>query len=217
MELKKHFENCLRQSLEQQKIFTSQLLKEAMAYALLGPGKRVRPLMLLESAYQCLPELRAYKLAMPAALAVEYVHAYSLIHDDLPCMDDDDYRRGKPSTHRRFGEAVAILAGDALLSDAFGFVAQAKINPARQCFVLSQAIGSKGMVLGQLDDLVSPQKSLQTLQYKTGKLFECACRLGAIAVGASREQEERLAQQGAQLGVEFQLADNLADGEPCAF
>ncbi len=221
MELKKHFEDKLRQSLDERlgrpKTLPAKLLQEAMTYALLGAGKRVRPLMVLESALQCLPDAKAYQLAMPAALAIEYVHAYSLIHDDLPCMDDDDYRRGKPSVHRRFGEAVAVLAGDALLSDAFGFVAQAKINPARQCFVLSQAIGSQGMVLGQLDDLVSPKKTLVTLQNKTGKLFECACRLGAIAVGAPAEQEQRLAHEGAQLGVEFQLADNISDGEPNAF
>lgn len=221
MELKKHFENCLKQSLQKNFVGRNtqpaKLLKSAMAYALLGKGKRIRPLMLLESAYQILPELRAYRLAMPAALAVEYVHAYSLIHDDLPCMDDDDYRRGRPSLHRQFGEAVAVLTGDALLSDAFGFVATARHMPARQCQVLSQAIGSTGMVFGQLDDLVSSQKTRETLQNKTGKLFECACRLGAISVGASKKQEEALALKGALFGLEFQLADDLADGETCAF
>jgi geranylgeranyl diphosphate synthase type II len=221
MELKKHFENSLRQSLDKRfyhlKQPSAKLLKEAMAYALLGEGKRIRPLMVLESAFKFLPDARAYKLAMPAALAVEYVHAYSLIHDDLPCMDDDDYRRGKPSTHRRFGEAVAVLTGDALLSDAFGFIAQAKMNPARQCLVLSEAIGSLGMILGQLDDLVSPKKTLETLQNKTGKLFEAACRLGAISVGASNAQEEAQALWGAQFGLEFQLADDIVDGESCAF
>ena len=140
MELKKHFENCLEQSLFRTRSSAGRLLREAMAYALLGEGKRIRPLRVLESAYLCLPEKRAYQLAMPAALAVEYVHAYSLIHDDLPCMDDDDYRRGKASTHRRFGEAVAVLTGDALLSDAFGFIAQAKISPARQCLILSRQL-----------------------------------------------------------------------------
>ncbi|MEI6806758.1 MAG: polyprenyl synthetase family protein [Myxococcaceae bacterium] len=217
MELKKHFENCLRQSLDErfvsQKSSASKLLHEAMAYALLGEGKRIRPLMVLKSAYECLPENKTYKLAMPGALAVEYVHAYSLIHDDLPCMDDDDYRRGKPSTHRRFGEAVAVLTGDALLSDAFRFVAKAQINPAKQCLILSQAIGSQGMVLGQLDDLVSPRKTLETLQNKTGKLFECACRLGAVSVGASQKKEEDLARKGALFGLQFQIADDLADGE----
>lgn len=217
MERRKHFESCLKQSLDKRfhglKTPPAKLLKEAMAYALLGEGKRIRPLMVFESAMRCGGNVR---LAMPAALAVEYVHAYSLIHDDLPCMDDDDYRRGKPSTHRRFGEAVAVLTGDALLSDAFGFVAQAKINSARQCLVLSQAIGSLGMVLGQLDDLVSEQKTLETLQNKTGKLFEAACRLGAISVGASRQQEEAQAAFGAAFGLEFQLADDIADGEPCA-
>ena len=221
MELKKHFEHCLRQSLDEKfeglKTQPAKLLKEAMAYALLGEGKRIRPLMLLETAYQFLPESQAYKLAMPAALAVEYVHAYSLIHDDLPCMDDDDYRRGKPSLHRRFNEAVAVLTGDALLSDAFELVAGARNNPTRQCQILSQAIGSRGMVLGQLDDLVSPRKTLQTLQNKTGKLFECACLLGAISVGASKLQEEESARRGALFGLEFQLADDVADGEFCVF
>ncbi|MEI6791528.1 MAG: polyprenyl synthetase family protein [Myxococcaceae bacterium] len=221
MELKKHFEHCLRQSLDEKfeglKTQPAQLLKEAMAYVLLGEGKRIRPLMLLETAYQIWPDSRAYRLAMPAALAVEYVHAYSLIHDDLPCMDDDDYRRGKPSLHRRFNEAVAVLTGDALLSDAFELVAGARNNPARQCQVLSRAIGSRGMVLGQLDDLVSPRKTLQTLQNKTGKLFECACLLGAIAVGASKLQEEESAKRGALFGLEFQLADDVLDGESCVF
>src|SRR3989338_1867515 len=217
MELKKHFENCLSRSLEEgfKGLYTpaSRLLKQAMAYALLGKGKRVRPLMLLETAYETWPDPRAYKFAMPAALAVEYVHAYSLVHDDLPCMDDDDYRRGKPSVHRQFGDAVAVLTGDALLSDAFGFVASAQNNPARQCKILSEAIGSSGMVLGQLDDLTSPQKTLETLQNKTGKLFECACKLGVVAVQGSRKQEKQLALKGARLGLDFQLADDAADVE----
>lgn len=217
MELKNHFENCLKRSLahlfEQNRTSSARLLKECMSYTLLGQGKRIRPLKVLEAAYRCLPDPKAYKLAMPAALAVEYVHAYSLIHDDLPCMDDDDFRRGKATLHRKFGEAVAVLTGDALLSDAFYLISQAKNHPERQCAVLSQAIGSQGMVLGQLDDLMSPRKTLQTLQNKTGKLFESAFRLGAISVGATRGQEESLAQEGAQFGLEFQLADDRADGE----
>ncbi len=217
MELKSLFEQALEQSLAQR--FTNQntnhahLMHEAMRYALLGEGKRVRPLMVLDVARQCAPQSDWKRLAMPAALAVEYVHAYSLIHDDLPCMDDDDFRRGKPTLHRRFGEAVAILTGDALLSDAFAILASAKISAARQCGVLANAIGSTGMVLGQLDDITSPRKTLDTLQLKTGKLFECAARLGAISVGSPRALEQRFAKQGAEFGLAFQLADDVADGE----
>ena len=112
---------------------------------------------------------------------------------------------------------MAVLTGDALHSDAFSLVASAQNNPARQCKILSEAIGSAGMVLGQLDDLTSQKKTLETLQNKTGKLFECACRLGVIAVRGSKKQENLLALKGAQWGLEFQMADDLVDGEFCAF
>ncbi|MES2503935.1 MAG: polyprenyl synthetase family protein [Myxococcota bacterium] len=205
----------LDERFEGNKTPAAKLLKAAMSYALLGEGKRIRPLMVFEAAE--LSGKHALRLAMPAALAVEYIHAYSLIHDDLPCMDDDDYRRGKPSTHRKFGEAIAVLTGDALLSDAFRFVANAAVQPARQCLVLSEAIGSLGMILGQVDDLISPRKTVETLKNKTGKLFECACRLGAISVGASKAQEEKMARFGADFGLQFQLADDAADGESPIF
>jgi geranylgeranyl pyrophosphate synthase len=217
MELKKLFEQALEQSLAGR--FAShnskhaRLMYEAMRYALLGAGKRVRPLRVLDIAKQCAPQSDWKRLAMPAALAIEYVHAYSLIHDDLPCMDNDDMRRGKPTIHRRFGEAVAILTGDGLLSDAFAILAGAAIEPARQCAILARAIGSTGMVLGQLDDITSQSKTLDTLRLKTGKLFECAARLGAISVGARPALEEEFARQGAEFGLRFQLADDAADGE----
>ena len=187
---------------------------EAMRYSALSGGKRLRPFLTICSAGLFGVSNDS---AIEAACAIEFIHTYSLIHDDLPCMDDDDFRRGKPSTHRRFGDAVAVLTGDALLSDAFGFIAGAPINASKQCLVLSTAIGSQGMVLGQLDDLVSAQKTCETLQNKTGKLFECAYRLGAIAVGATRFQELRLAKEGAAFGLEFQLLDDIADGERCDF
>lgn len=217
MELKSLFEQTLERSLTKRfASLTSQharLMHDAMRYALLGGGKRIRPLMVLDIARRCAPTNDWKHLAMPAALAVEYVHAYSLIHDDLPCMDNDDMRRGKPTTHRRFGDAVAILTGDALLSDAFELLASAKLNPAKQCALLAQAIGSTGMVLGQLDDVTSQRKTLDTLKLKTGKLFECAARLGALSVGASAMLEEEFARQGAEFGLAFQLADDAADGE----
>ena len=209
MDLKNLFEQHLERSIAAR----SGLMRDAMQYALLGQGKRLRPLMVLDIAKHFAPAADWKRLAMPAALAVEYVHAYSLIHDDLPCMDDDDIRRGRPTVHRRFGEAVAILTGDALLSDAFAILANAKISPARQCAVLANAIGSTGMVLGQLDDITTSHKTLETLRLKTGKLFECATRLGAISVGAPHNLEQKFAHQGAEFGLMFQLADDAADGE----
>ncbi len=217
MELKSLFEHALERSLSERfgenQSKHARLMHEAMRYALLGEGKRVRPLMVFDTAKRCASEQDWKRLAMPAALAVEYVHAYSLIHDDLPCMDDDDFRRGKPTLHRRYGEAVAILTGDALLSDAFAILANAPIAPAKQCAALALAIGSTGMVLGQLDDITSPRKTLETLRLKTGKLFECAARLGAISVGAPASLEQEFSKHGAEFGLAFQLADDVADGE----
>ncbi|MBH1989139.1 MAG: polyprenyl synthetase family protein [Myxococcaceae bacterium] len=217
MDLKDRFESVLQRSIrkleKKDRSPAARLMVLSMEHALLGPGKRIRPLKVFEAAQRCCNTSRFFALALPAALAVEYVHAYSLVHDDLPCMDNDDFRRGKPTIHRKFGDAVAILTGDALLSDAFGHLALARYEPARQCAVLAEAIGSRGMVLGQLDDIVSSKKTLNTLQNKTGKLFECAFRLGAISVGASKSTEDALALEGARFGLMFQLADDEADGE----
>jgi geranylgeranyl diphosphate synthase type II len=195
-------------------------LHEAMAYSLLGEGKRLRPLLVLEAARACSSRLsgeQADELALPAALAVEYVHTYSLIHDDLPAMDNDDLRRGKPTSHKKFDEATAILSGDALLSDAFGLLARARVKAAKQCLELSLAIGSLGMVGGQMDDILSSTEEwsehdlLGIHRQKTGRLFECAAVLGAVSVDASGEIIGALRAYGAAFGLAFQLVDDCLD------
>lgn len=204
-----------------------QKLGKVMAYTLLSGGKRLRPSLVLEAARLCAPQLdptESEHLACPAMLAIEYAHSYSLIHDDLPAMDNDDYRRGQPSCHKAFGEAAAILAGDALLTDAFEILATAKINPALQCLELARAAGSKGMVAGQMADIASPEdyRPLDIEDWlaihvrKTGLLISCACVLGALSVGAEPTQIEVMRQFGMSLGLAFQLQDDLLDSSPVA-
>ncbi|HXW59991.1 MAG TPA: polyprenyl synthetase family protein, partial [Myxococcota bacterium] len=151
--LKQLFNEKLKQSLRTSK---SKRLDQALSYALLGEGKRLRPLLVLLCALAEREKEQAsiaLRRAMPAALAVEYVHTYSLIHDDLPAMDNDDYRRGRLSVHRRFDEALAILCGDALLADAFFLLANSPINAQKQCAELADAAGSQALVRGQAEDL----------------------------------------------------------------
>jgi geranylgeranyl pyrophosphate synthase len=188
----------------------------AIRYALLAGGKRVRPAL-------CLMTAKALggdpKRAVPAALAIEFVHTYSLVHDDLPCMDDDDLRRGKPTTHKVYGEAQALLAGDALLTDAFGLVA-ALPQPSTAAMVkeLANAAGGKGMVLGQSLDLywtARPGASRSDLdrihELKTGRLLGCAAALGALAIEAPMATVDRLRRFGEGLGLAFQITDDLLD------
>ncbi len=192
-------------------------LAEAIRYSLLAPGKRLRPQLTLSAAEAC---GGAVNDAMPAAVAVEMVHAYSLVHDDLPAMDNDDLRRGRPTCHRQFDEATAILAGDALLTRAFEVMA-AEIEPpqraARCCAELARAIGAGGMVGGQADDLAAEFRHiglarLQSIhRRKTGALFGAAIQLGAIAADASPEQRQWLAAYGDNLGHAFQIVDDLLD------
>lgn len=194
----------------------NSLLTQAMHYALLGPGKRLRPLLVLSAAelFQVPPEL-----ALDPACALEMVHAYSLIHDDLPCMDDDDLRRGRPTTHRVFGEAVAVLAGDALLTHSFEVISQAEnLDESirlQMIRCLSQRAGKRGMVCGQAKDIsASPSSLPETLlmfEQKTGELFSCALEFGALMGRASRQQLERLRTLGLRLGVAYQLRDDLED------
>ena len=197
-------------------------LAEAISYALLGPGKRLRPQLVLMAAEAC---GGAPDAAMPAACAVEMVHAYSLVHDDLPAMDDDDLRRGRPTCHRVFGEAVAILAGDALLARAFQVLAS-EIRPpataARCCDVLGRAAGASALVGGQAADLQlaanSDQSEVGELQEleaihrrKTGALFVASLELGGIVAQATPQQLEALALFGRNLGLAFQITDDLLD------
>lgn len=192
-------------------------LQDAMAYSLLGEGKRIRPILVLAS---CEMLGGPVEEALPFACAVELVHTYSLIHDDLPAMDDDDLRRGQPSCHKKFDEASAILAGDALLTAAFAEISTAPLSPPQvvagiQC--LSTLAGSQGMVGGQALELFveSEDMNLQMLQkiqsMKTGALLVASCHLGAIVAGANKEARMKLSNYASSLGVAFQLRDDILD------
>jgi len=192
-------------------------LNEAIRYSLLAPAKRLRPLLTLMAAEACGAPVDE---ALPAACAVEMIHTYSLIHDDLPAMDDDDLRRGQPTCHKVFGEALAILTGDALLTLAFEVLAR-HVRPAEAavecCTVLASAAGPSALVGGQADDLAVQESSgsaelLEAIHArKTGALFIASLELGTIVAGADRPEREALRQYGRQLGLAFQITDDLLD------
>jgi geranylgeranyl diphosphate synthase type II len=193
------------------------VLAEAMNYAVVGGGKRVRAFLVTRACELCGGSAEESE---PAAVAIECIHAFSLVHDDLPAMDDDDLRRGRPTCHRAFGEAVAILAGDGLNTLAFEILATQTKDPERAVAAvaeLANATGWAGMIGGQTTDILSETKPTQLElveeihRYKTARLIECAARLGAIAAGASREQQEALGLYGRHLGLAFQIADDLLD------
>ena len=193
-------------------------LFEAIKYSLLAGGKRIRPILTFEF---CRLSGGAWETAAPFAGAIEMIHTYSLIHDDLPCMDNDDYRRGRLTNHKVYGEGMAILAGDALLTDAFGLAASAKLPRAGDMGlaiqVLANNAGSLGMVGGQVLDTMSEQREcteqevLDIQSRKTGALINAACVLGAIAGGASQPQIEAAAGFAACLGLAFQIRDDMLD------
>ena len=202
-----------------------ETLREAMRYSLLAPGKRLRPMLALLAARACSQEI---DVAMPAACAVEMVHAYSLIHDDLPAMDDDDLRRGKPTCHKVYGEATAILTGDALLALAFEVTAAAIHPPeaaARCCRVLAKTAGATALVGGQLDDLAaegtisiansSQVVNLERLQSiharKTAAMLVASVEMGGICAFADGEQLAALRRYAQRLGLAFQIKDDLLD------
>jgi geranylgeranyl diphosphate synthase type II len=192
-------------------------LAEAIRYCLLAPGKRLRPQLVLLACEACGGAVDA---ALPAAVAVEMVHAYSLVHDDLPAMDNDDLRRGRPTCHRQFDEATAILAGDALLARAFEVLAT-EMQPAERaaacCAELGRAAGAGALVGGQADDLAAQFRhiGLERLQSihrrKTGALFRASLQLGAIAGDATAQDRDCLATYGDNLGHAFQIVDDLLD------
>jgi geranylgeranyl diphosphate synthase type II len=204
-------------------------LVESMRYSLLAPGKRLRPLLVLAAA-EAVGRDPDEPLRLAAA-AVELVHCYSLVHDDLPAMDDDDFRRGQPTNHKVFGEATAILAGDALLTLAFQWLAEAGTaagaatgeplvaqQTLRAIIALAKAAGMSGMVRGQSRDLAEAQhESLQSVERlaaeKTGALFRAALEVGAALADAGPAQMEALVRFGEHYGVAFQHADDLADEE----
>ncbi len=194
-----------------------EVLAEAMEYALLGGGKRIRPVLLLAVCDMCGGDLN---LAGPAAAAIEMVHAYSLVHDDLPAMDNDDFRRGRPTVHKVYGEDIAILAGDALLTRAFEVAAgipNAEIA-AKASLWLAQGAGCEGMVAGQVIDLQSEGKSRITYEhlrqmdlFKTGALIRTAGKLGGLAADASETQFKFIDQYCSALGLAFQIQDDILD------
>lgn len=195
-----------------------KLLFDAMQYSLMAGGKRIRPILAFEFCRVC---GRDWKNAAPFAAAIEMIHTYSLIHDDLPCMDNDDYRRGRLTNHKVYGEGMAVLAGDALLTDAFGIAASAQLpNPgdmATAIGVLSECAGSLGMVGGQVLDIMSEERELTEQEVldiqnrKTGCLISAACALGVIAGGGSEKQYEAACQFAAGLGLAFQIRDDMLD------
>ncbi len=191
-------------------------LAEAIRYSLLAPGKRLRPLLVLMGAEAC---GCADGRAIPAACAVEMVHAYSLIHDDLPAMDDDAFRRGLPTCHTKFGEATAILAGDALLALAFETLTllEPPAIAAACCRELAQAAGACALVGGQAADLAAEGEagSLELLESihrrKTGALFTASVRLGALVAEANEVQTSAITRFAASFGLAFQVIDDLLD------
>jgi geranylgeranyl diphosphate synthase type II len=192
-------------------------IQEAMAYSLLSGGKRIRPVLTLSV---CRLFGGDEDKALAFACGLEMVHTYSLIHDDLPCMDDDDLRRGRPTSHKVYGEAMAVLAGDGLLTAAFETLASAALSPAQICrgvTCLSRAAGPAGMVGGQVLDLLGEGKTLTreeiltTEALKTGCMIEAAARLGAIAAGSSREEEQAAGDYARKIGLAFQIRDDVLD------
>ena len=194
-----------------------KVLYDAMEYSLLGGGKRLRPILTLEFCRLCCGD---WKKAAPFAAAIEMIQTYSLIHDDLPAMDNDDYRRGKLTNHKVFGEGMAILAGDALLSDAFSCLAAAELPAEDIAFavgVLAGNIGSWGMVGGQVLDIMSEERELSEQEVldiqsrKTGALINASCALGVIAGGGSEKQLQAACGFAGLLGLAFQIRDDMLD------
>jgi farnesyl diphosphate synthase len=190
-----------------------------MRYAIFAGGKRLRPFLTLQGAALFgAPEPRAVR----AAAAIEMLHTYSLVHDDLPCMDDDDLRRGRPTTHRQFDEATAVLAGDALLTASFEVLAGAETHPdgavrAELVARLASAGGTSGMIGGQMMDMQAPERDYDEAgvillqRMKTGALFEFACEAGPILAQASARDRQNLRDYARDLGLAFQIADDLID------
>ena len=194
-----------------------KVLFESMRYSLLAGGKRLRPTFVLAFCDLCGGDIDA---ALPFAAAMEMVHTYSLIHDDLPCMDNDDFRRGKPTNHKVYGEATACLAGDALLTAAFGQIAKAKLPPERiveAVRVLSACAGELGMVGGQILDMdaehrrCTAQEVYDIQSRKTGALISAACQLGVIAAGGTKDRQSAAADYAEHLGLAFQIRDDILD------
>ena len=206
-----YLDGCFTDDRPQMRLF------EAMRYSLLAGGKRIRPVLVLEFCRICGGD---WKKALPFAAAIEMIHTYSLIHDDLPCMDNDDYRRGRLTNHKVYGEAQAILAGDALLTAAFRTASMADV-PAETIVeviqILSACAGEKGMVGGQILDIDGENQTLTEEQVhtihrlKTGALIAAACRMGVAAAGGSAVQKQAAKAYAEAVGLAFQIRDDMLD------
>jgi geranylgeranyl diphosphate synthase type II len=194
-----------------------QALHQAIRYSVLAGGKRLRPVLAVAAYEACGGD---DDIIYPAAVALEFIHCYSLIHDDLPCMDDDDLRRGQPTVHKKFSEAVALLAGDALHDLAFELMA--KTGRPEAIRELAEAIGTRGMLAGQMADMEAEGRhlTLDEISYihihKTGKLIRGSLRIGALLAGAGREQFNAISRFGEKIGLAFQIMDDILDieGDP---
>ncbi len=212
---RQYIEQFLQDRFSELHWLPQKTLYDAMEYSLLAGGKRLRPIFAFEFCRIC---GKNWENAAPFAAAIEMIHTYSLIHDDLPCMDDDDLRRGRPTNHKVFGEAMAVLAGDALLTDAFGVAATCKCdNLSLAIGILAENAGSYGMVGGQVLDIMSEcrvlteQEVLDIQSRKTGGLIRAACALGVIAGGGSEAQLEAAFRFADALGLAFQIRDDMLD------
>ncbi|WP_426349429.1 polyprenyl synthetase family protein [Alloiococcus sp. CFN-8] len=217
--IKREIDEYLKGYFEDKQGLNKELF-DSMSYSLNIGGKRIRPILtiLTYSLYK-----DDWKKVIPFAAAIEMIHTYSLIHDDLPCMDDDDLRRGKPTNHKVFGEAVAVLAGDALLNEAFNIIIKFSIKEGRAALLateqLGEAAGANGMIGGQLVDILSENKSITKdelyyiHEHKTGALIKASVLAGAILGGADKEELVLLEKYGENLGLAFQIKDDILDVE----
>ena len=212
LHIEEYLNNCFAYENEPQK-----LLFDSMRYSLLAGGKRLRPIFVYDFCRMCGGD---WKSASAFAAALEMIHTYSLIHDDLPCMDDDDFRRGAPTNHKVYGEAIAVLAGDALLTAAFSHIAQCDL-PAdariKAVEILSNCAGELGMVGGQVLDMLSEERQCTAQEVidiqsrKTGALIRAACMLGVVAAGGTKEQLSAAAVFASHVGLAFQIRDDMLD------
>ncbi len=216
---KKKVDNKLNEHLPSEEEYPP-LLHKAMRYSVLAGGKRIRAILMITT--YSLSGGKNFDEIMPVSSAIEFIHSYSLIHDDLPAMDNDDYRRGILSSHKKFGEDIAILAGDALFSHAFYIISHSNIRAdlkEETLRVLTQAIGNKGIIGGQIEDVVSDssEKNPKLLRYihshKTASFFSAACEIGAILAEANKKKILASRRGGLLIGMAFQIQDDILDVE----
>lgn len=216
-EYKQSIDSALEKYFAAEEGYPLKGLAEAMRYSLLAGGKRIRPMLVLEFCRVSGGDIEA---AMPVACAIEMLHTYSLIHDDLPCMDNDDLRRGRPTNHVVYGECTATLAGDALQAEAFGTILRSGLPAQRKALCaecLADAVGLDGMCGGQYLDMLGEGKRLTEEELteinsrKTGALLIAACRMGVAAAGGSEAMMEAAAHYGAGIGMAFQIRDDMLD------